>query len=170
MMLSLSGRLQTRLLLAVFVALPWALLAGTWFGVSRAGAVLMVLLMTGLGLLWELVYHGLQQRRWDKDWPSLLALLSGAAEYAALRLVLLLLGVDEPAAGAGWFFVSAWLLLWVIQQGPLRVLAPRWRFQGGRAVQLKARRRPTGRRAAVRHATAVDAGVSGAERRRTEAG
>jgi hypothetical protein len=131
MTLTLTGRLQTRLILAVLGALPWALLAAPLFSISRVAAAAMIALTTLLGLLWELGYHALQQRRPDRDWPSLLALLAGLPEYALLHLATGWAGLT-PTGHPGWFFLSTWILLWLAQQGPLRVIAPRWRFTGGR--------------------------------------
>jgi hypothetical protein len=95
--------------------------------------------MAGLGVLWEGVYHALQQLRWDKDWPSSFALLNALNEAPATWLALHLLGA---VSGAAWLasapalpfaihFLTAWVVMWLTAQGPLRVLLPHWRFEGG---------------------------------------
>jgi hypothetical protein len=96
---TLSGRLQTRVALMALVAVPLTLLLALLPGVTLVGGLLTILVMTALGLGWELVYHALQQLRWDKDWPSLLGLVAGIPEALALWAVLGLFGL-RPSAGA----------------------------------------------------------------------
>jgi len=136
---SLFGRLQTRFVLVVVVGLPWtvivtvlsAVLAGEsyadTFGVTSEA--LLLVLVLGL-LLWEPLYHALQQLRWEKDWPTVLGLVTGLNEGL---LVWLLLGEVDPLAFLV-HFVSTWLLIWFVLHGPLRAVVPRWRYRGGRFV------------------------------------
>jgi hypothetical protein len=89
-------------------------------------------------VLWELVYHGLQQFRWEKDWPTLFGLLTGVNEgilvwmVAGHGLVPHLTGV-RPAAFV-IHFSTLWVLVWLIANGPMRVPFVRWRFRGGRLI------------------------------------
>jgi hypothetical protein len=40
-----------------------------------------ILLVVGVaGVAWEVLYHALQQFRWEKDWPTGLGLLTGINE------------------------------------------------------------------------------------------
>jgi hypothetical protein len=144
---TLSGRLQTRGFLAATVGVTWTaavtpvLPRAAGIGIADAYRTTFssLLAMTLLGLLWEGVYHLVQQARWDKDWPSLLALATVLNESAVLWLVLHAVGVVPGSLGAGSPFFPAfavhlgttWLVMWLFLQGPIRVLHPRWRFQGG---------------------------------------
>lgn len=152
MTLQLAGRLQTRLVttpavgglwaLAVTPLLPRPLVAGRPLPLGRMYAMTLAGLgvVTVAGLAWEAVYHGLQQLRWDKDWPSLFALLGGIPEgfttwmlLHAAGLVPGPVGPSSPVLGVfAGFFASTWLAVWLFLQGPVRVLAPRRRYRGGR--------------------------------------
>lgn len=135
---TLMGRIQTRWFLLLVIGVPWTL-ALMLFGLLSGEAYLDLLLgglrvlgLVGLlGTLWEFGYHGLQQFRWEKDWPALFGLLTIINEGLALWLVMALLAL--PLGVLGWtHFVTTWLLMWVFVNGPMRVLAPRWRYHGGR--------------------------------------
>ncbi len=140
---TLAGRLQTRLVLLATIGLPVVLATATLVGPGPIGtrwrAGLTALLLTAvLGLAWELLYHALQQLRWDKDWPILFGLLTGIPEG---WLVLLLLqrgvpwSVGEVDLAFFWtVFGATWLAVWLTAIGPLRVVAVRWRFRGGRFI------------------------------------
>lgn len=140
---TLLGRLQTRLVMVATVGLAWILIVGPWLPlagptarqVHRTGIATLIL-VAALGLVWEVIYHGLQQLRWDKDWPTLLGLLVGASE-GWLVYQLLIRGIPwsngplqpEPFL---WQFGTTWCVIWAVTNGPIRVLFPRWRFAGGR--------------------------------------
>ena len=92
-----------------------------------------------IGLAWELVYHGLQQFRWDKDWPSLFGLVTVVNEGIVAWIVLHTLNIIPGTYGFSspirnlfiMHFVSTWVVMWLFMQGPLRVVALRWRYEGG---------------------------------------
>ncbi len=92
-----------------------------------------------IGVLWELVYHALQQLRWDKDWPSLIGLLTGIAEAVPVWFVLRLLGIlpSETTLFSAqlWLYVvyfsTTWLVVWLFSLGPINVFHLHWRFNGG---------------------------------------
>jgi len=117
-------------------------------------AFITLALMTALGLIWEVLYHGLQQFRWDRDWPPMFVLLAGIPEGAVLWLVLRAVGVTQgtvlPASSVFPMFVllfaSTWVVLLLAQLGPMRVLSVRWRYQG---MEVWHRGRRTDRRASV---------------------
>ncbi len=134
---TLFGRLQTRLFLVFTFGLLWTVIvlpilprpAGAGIG-DIAGDVFTALILVGLvGLVWELIYHLLQQLRWEKDWPSLFSLVTGINEGIVLFLL-----VDMPAATFFTHFTTTWILVWLAAHGPMRVLFVRWRFKGGRFV------------------------------------
>ena len=137
---TLMGRLQTRVFVTVVVGLPWSvLLSFVLPGVDITAMVLIVAAMGVIGLVWELAYHWLMGFRWEKDWPSLLGLVTGVNEGALLAVLLALGVVPGVAVGpALWVFVvhfvTVWLLIWGWLQGPMKIVHPRWRFRGGRFV------------------------------------
>ena len=154
MTLTLRGRLETRLVLLLLLALPWALAIAPLLP-RPAGTTLEDLrrvLLVGLGLVavasvvWELVYHALQQLRWNKDWPSIFGLLSVFSEGAVVWVLLHRLGVVAGSSQLSsamfpaftWFMGSTWLVTWLVMQGPLRVLLPRWRYEGGSILRAPA--------------------------------
>jgi hypothetical protein len=150
MTLTLSGRLQTRLLLVLVVGVTWTALLTPLLPrpveVTLPDTYRMTFTALGLmaiiGLVWELLYHALQQLRWDKDWPSLLALVTVVNEALAVWLVGHAVGLIRGPVGPSspvlplfaTHFVTGYLLMWLFMQGPLRVLLVRWRFSGGSLI------------------------------------
>jgi hypothetical protein len=161
---TLEGRLQTRIFLAVTVGVLWTAVivpflpepAGVSVAMSYSMAFGSLVLMAGYGMVWEHLYHGLQQWRWDKDWPSVFALLTVLNEAPLVWLLDHLFPVmSGPMAGmsgstavlSGSIGLSSpyfpgfathigttWVLIWLFSQGPMRVICVRWRFEGGRIV------------------------------------
>ncbi|WP_280493313.1 hypothetical protein [Nocardia asiatica] len=145
MLPTLNGRIQTRLLalsvigfvvaLIITPALPTGPLS-----IGQAYRVtLSVLLATVLvGVLWELLYHFLQQFRWEKDWPTLFGFVTilneGALMWVLVRYTTVVLPEHlRPSLTAFLIqFVVTWMVFWLIVNGPMRVVFHRWRFQGGR--------------------------------------
>lgn len=144
---TLSGRIQTRILLLIIVGVPWTLLIGPVLPARPEGASLgdvyeatfTALLLVGVvGIAWELVYHGLQQFRWEKDWPTLYGLIEGVPEGIVVFL-LLNAGIpwdvgDVPLPLFVTHFATTWILIWLVANGPMRVPFRHWRFRGGRVL------------------------------------
>lgn len=143
---TLNGRIQTRIFLLIFVGVPWTFAIGPVLprpdGASLRDVYEVTLTAIGIvivvGLLWELLYHLLQQLRWEKDWPTLFGLLQGIPEGAAAYF-LLDAGIprDFGEISVPLFishFGSTWLLTWLAANGPMRAVFLRWRFRGGRLV------------------------------------
>ena len=146
---SLLGRIQTRILLLATVGLVWTLIvtpvlprAAALPGESAIGQLYSTTLfalavITVLGaVVWEPLYHLLQQYRWEKDWPILFSLLLGVPEGIVAFLI-----VDQVMMGGStvvtpttfWvLFVTTWVLVWLTAIGPLRMVLLRWRYRGGR--------------------------------------
>jgi hypothetical protein len=147
MTMTLWGRIQTRLVLLSSVGLVWTLIicpflprpAGTPVSLAYQITLETSIATALLGIGWELVYHGLQQLRWDKDWPSVLSLLTGTVEAGLVWLVLHALRLVQGDGGPSSpilplyvvHFSTTWVLVWLVSQGPLRVVQLRWRFEGG---------------------------------------
>ncbi len=149
---TLSGRLQTRIFLVLVIGVPWTLIITPFLPGSAAASELGLfefakkvypVTFTALGVvlvlgfvLWEPVYHMLQQLRWERDWPSMFFLLLLIPEAALAWFVLRAL---EPKGAGNTTFATfavhistAWVLMWLFIQGPIRVILPRYRFRGGR--------------------------------------
>jgi hypothetical protein len=79
---TLNGRIQTRIFLLVVVGGIWTLLITPVLPMARslgdayATSYLVLLTVLVLGVGWELVYHLIQQFRWEKDWPTLFGLVT----------------------------------------------------------------------------------------------
>lgn len=139
------GRIQTRLFLLLVVGLPWTIVATPFLprhlGVGSIGGLYATTLtawfLVGvLGcVLWEPLYHLGQQFRWEKDWPSLFALVTVIPEAVLLWWVL---PAYDNSPASGWTFVfhitSTWVLMWLAVIGPIRVVFIRYRFRGGRII------------------------------------
>jgi len=145
---TLRGRIESRLFLIGTIGVIWtawisAVLPrpamasmGRIYGITFRALAFMAV----AGIAWELIYHGLQQFRWNKDWPSLFGLLTAVNEGLVTWLALHALNVMPGTSG--WssplrnmfliFFLTTWLAIWLFMQGPLRVVVLRWRFEGGR--------------------------------------
>ena len=172
---TLSGRMQTRVFLAVTAGLIWTAViaaalprpAGLSDGTAYRIAVEALALMTAAGLGWELLYHVLQQGRWDKDWPSLFALVTVLNEGVVLWFVLHATRVIDGNTGfsspALPFYASyvatTWLAIWLFAQGPIRVLHVRWRFEGGEVFARRQRSNPDPRGPSVITALAIPAAI-----------
>ncbi|MEZ5379930.1 MAG: hypothetical protein R2733_25775 [Acidimicrobiales bacterium] len=138
---TLWGRLQTRIILLLTVGLGWTIIVTPFLpsGGAPLGEVyrttlsaLAVVLVVGV-IFWEPIYHGLQQLRWEKDWPTGIGLVTGISEGVSTLVVLSVLR-DVPTTAFWLHFLSTWFLVWITLHGPLRIVALRWRYRGGRFV------------------------------------
>jgi hypothetical protein len=141
---TLNGRIQTRIFLLAVVGSLWTLIItpalpidGSLGSAYKATFSVLLVVMV-LGVLWEFVYHGIQQFRWEKDWPTLFGLLTAIPE--GLLVWFLFAGgaipwVDSlPGAAFVIDFVTTWLVVWLVANGPMRVPFIHWRINGGRLV------------------------------------
>jgi hypothetical protein len=141
MLPTLHGRIQTRIfMLAVFGGLVVLVLTPFLPGDPSYQTTYLVLATVAvLGVVWEFIYHWLQQFRWEKDWPTLFGLLTAINEGAVVWLVLnqgWVPGIDEapPFSAFLILFLVVWIVVWLWVNGPMRVPLIRWRFRGGRIV------------------------------------
>ncbi len=134
----LWGRWQTRIILlgtvGVLITLLFCLLFGTF---TTPFAVLGYVLLFGLG--WDVLYQAILSFRWDADWPTLFQIGAGVLEGAWVWLLahyVGLPGVSRSLLLSQFLaqYVSIWLAIFLITQGPVRALAPRWRYRGGQWI------------------------------------
>lgn len=130
---TLAGRLQTRLALSLLVGVPLSLLAAILLGALGWGDALRGLAaITVLGCGWDALFQAVQERRWDRDWPRLLTLLSWLPEAAGSWLVLRAFDAAAPPGTHLAFFTLVWGGMLAARAAVLPVLLPRWRHQGQR--------------------------------------
>lgn len=144
MLPTLMGRIQTRIFVIAVIGGLWALVIGPLLpGGGTVGdkykAMYGVLLIVGvLGVGWELVYHGLMQFRWEKDWPTLFGLAVGVPEGLVAFAVARggVLSWTENISGEAFCvgFGTTWLVTWLWVNGPMRIFGVHWRFRGGRLI------------------------------------
>ena len=99
-----------------------------------------VLVVVVVGVVWELIYHALQQIRWEKDWPTMFGLIVAVPEGIVAYLVLDAgLPWDQRAPDGNFplpafviMFITLWLIIWAFTNGPMQILSLRWRYRGGR--------------------------------------
>src|SRR3954452_172583 len=86
MLPTLSGRIQTRIFVLLIIGGLWTLIITPVLPISGSlsdayGVTFRILIaVTVLGIGWELIYHFLQQFRWEKDWPTLFGLVTAINE------------------------------------------------------------------------------------------
>jgi len=139
---TLYGRIQTRIVLLIVVGGIWTLIitpflpTGQPLSTSYRTTFLVLLTVLVLGVLWEFVYHGLQQFRWEKDWPTFFGLLTMINEGILVWLLLnagVVPGINSVPLSAFLIqFITTWLVVWLVANGPVQIFFSRWRFRGGR--------------------------------------
>ena len=145
MLPTLNGRIQTRVFVTLVVGGLWTLLITPLLPVpgtlpdAYATTVVVLLAVTVLGVGWELLYHLLQQFRWEKDWPTFFGLVTAVNEGVLVWLLLAagaVPGIAGPVPFSAFLlqFVTTWLVVWLTVNGPMRVPFVHWRFRGGRII------------------------------------
>mgnify|MGYP000317993480 CR=1 FL=1 len=141
---TLFGRIQTRIALLATVGVVWTLLIGLVVPRPEGAETSAVykalftalLIVAVVGIAWELLYHALQQYRWEKDWPTIYGLLVAIPEgIVAWILLKNQIPWDVGPVPADTFltmFISLWILVWAITNGPIQIMFLRWRYRGGR--------------------------------------
>lgn len=145
MLPTLNGRIQTRIFATLVFGGLWTLIITPFLPIDAPmdtaykTTYIILLTVTVLGVGWEVIYHLLQQFRWEKDWPTFFGLVTivpeGLLIWALLRgnLIPGIVGTI-PASAFIIDFVLVWVAVWLWANGPMRVINIRWRFHGGRLV------------------------------------
>lgn len=141
MLPTLNGRIQTRIFMLVFFGSIITLLITPVLPGDPDYRTTFIILATVLvlGVIWEVIYHGLMQWRWEKDWPTLFGLLNAINEGILVWVLLeldLVPGIEGEVPFSAFLimFLVIWLFIWVWTNGPMRIFNIRWRFFGGRLV------------------------------------
>lgn len=147
---TLNGRIQTRIFLILFIGIPWTLIITPLLPNARditGGGLIDTYksTFTALGIVlvlgvffWELLYHLLQQFRWEKDWPVMFAFFEVINEAILAYVVFKALNIDEKFMATAtngtfwWHIVTTWIVMWLFVLGPIKIFFIRWRFNGGR--------------------------------------
>ena len=143
---TLMGRWQTRLFLLGSIGLAVTLIFGYIFNdyitpLAALGYVLVI------GFVWDIVYDYAQTCRGDQDWPPVLQWV-GAIIEAVFLWGLILLGNQITLFGTGLpgispnltlgmfaaHYTSVWVLVFIASQALMRIIFPRWRFDGGQWI------------------------------------
>jgi hypothetical protein len=142
---TLNGRLQTRIFVLLVVGGIWTLIITGLLPLDGPlserymTAFVVLLTVTVLGCGWEFIYHFLQQFRWEKDWPTLFGLVTAINEGVLVWLLLqfdVVPGIpgEVPLPAFLILFLSTWVVVWLVVNGPMRVPFVHWRFRGGRLI------------------------------------
>jgi hypothetical protein len=136
----LLGRLQTRIFVVAVIGSLWTLIItpvlpdrgdlSAAYGVTYRSLLIVLL----AGLVWEFIYHGLQQFRWEKDWPTMFGLITGINEGIVVWFIMVALDINVTATTFLVYFITTWIVLWLWINGPMKVVFIRWRWRGGRLV------------------------------------
>jgi hypothetical protein len=138
---TLLGRIETRIFALGLVGGLWTLLitpllpSDAPLGELYETTYTVLAIVIVVGIPWELLYHFLQQFRWEKDWPTMFGLLTGINEGIVAWFIVG--AVRDPGPDGASFvihFATTWVLVWLFVNGPMRVPFIRWRFRGGRLV------------------------------------
>ena len=148
---TLNGRIQTRIFLVLFIGIPWTLIITPFLPNNRdlipgsslvdtyktTFTVLGIVLAVAL-IVWEWLYHLLQQFRWEKDWPVMFSLFLVIPEAIVAKLIFNALDIGAKfnatatEATFWWHIGTTWLVMWLFVLGPIKIFFVRWRFNGGR--------------------------------------
>jgi len=136
---TLNGRIQTRVFVLLVAGGLWTLVISPLIGQSYATTFVVLLAVTVLGVGWELIYHFVQQFRWEKDWPTMFGLVTLVNEGALVWLLISLHVVPGLPREVPWGaflvqFLTTWIIVWLVVNGPMRVPFVHWRFRGGRLI------------------------------------
>jgi hypothetical protein len=149
MLPTLSGRIQTRLLLFFIIGLP-ATFLWSWYNEARLPIIsfpyIMLVSVLLVGLLLDPVYIYLQGFRWDQDWPFAFQLASMIFEFGVVIGIIMYsrhpyipavaLRTNDDLLFISSHFVSVLIPSFLLLLGPLQVFLVRWRYKSGELGRL----------------------------------
>lgn len=144
---TLIGRWQTRTFLLATIGIFISFLFSQGYIGNAPGTVYfwVVLYVWGFGVVWDILYHRLQQYLWDHDWPGVFQFAAAIVEGLFLAGVIRWIGLPGTADAAQhldrffWHYSLVWLAIYISSWVLMRLLFPRWRFRGGEWVGRWAR-------------------------------
>ena len=147
---TLLGRWETRFFLLATVGVVIALAVGYGYNLNAGTPyndlnyfipLTIMGYVLGFGLVWDVLFQAIVYLRWERDWPTVFQIMAGIAEGALVWVLLryttlLWLPHDIPTKQMPLhiyltLYGVAWLVIFIITQGPLRIFLLRWRYQGG---------------------------------------
>jgi hypothetical protein len=131
---TLLGHWQVRIFLLATVGLVISLIVSLIVGNTLPLFVLLYVLL--FGLVWDVIYQLITQFRWDRDWPTSFQVAAGVIEGALVWGLILTkklpgIAVTPPFVVFLIQYGLIWLIIFVLVQGPLRIVFLKWRYQGG---------------------------------------
>ena len=132
----LSGRWQTRFYVMTVFGIPVTLIfALIWQTPIPLFLSLAYVLLIGLVL--DLVWNWIPNRRWENDFPPVLHVASGAIEGAVFWILHSTIGLpfiptDLPFNRFLLHYCTVFFVVFCAIWGLMKVMHPWWRFHGGR--------------------------------------
>lgn len=133
---TLLGRWQSRFFLMGTIGLIVTFFFMAAFQ-SIAPLFLLILVMV-VGFGWDVIYTMIQKWRWDHDWPP--AYQFGAAFWEMIVVAALVYGaglLPGPPPNPIQFLAHYWFVWWAVfvgSQSIMRLIFPRWRYNGGQWI------------------------------------
>ena len=142
---SLSGRIQTRLLLFLVLGLPITLFWSWYLAVRPATLAatpfLVILSILIVGLLLDPIYIQSQRYRWDRDWPFAYQLASMIFEFLIVLLLIAsnilpflpssLLAPPNALTNIVLHFTSVLVPSFLSLLGFVQIFFLRWKYDAG---------------------------------------
>lgn len=162
---TLFGRWQIRFFLLGTSGLIIALVIGMMHH-DMVTPLLVLLYVLVLGVAWDVLYQYIVSFRWDRDWPTTYQIAAGVVEGALLWGLIQtgrLPGVAPTLPFVVYLaqYALTWLSIFLLTQGLLRIVWPKWRYQGGQWLVFHApEREAASQPVAVPRKSAIPSGAS----------
>lgn len=136
---TLTGRIQTRIMLQIFIGIPISIILGIFMG-SLSTAFFLLCISLVVGLLFDPIHSYLQHKTWDDEWPVLMIILSGLLElFITLFILQIVTSIPffsnyliPPSFPLVLFYGLMWLIILIISLSVIHIALPYRRFRGGK--------------------------------------
>ncbi len=138
---TLMGRLQTRLLLYIFVALPITFLYALYLDLGEVGRFydpfVFITSMTIVGFIADPIYMQIQRFRWDNDWPFAFQFFFTIVEFLIAWGLMNAGALDDFLVfRIDWatlltHFTLVFIPSFLALLGGIQIFMIQWRFKGG---------------------------------------